>query len=460
MRITPNNKPSPEKCRKKNKVGEMSADNNELGIFRWFRRLSLRVWLAIGMTAAMLPLVIIMVVGYQTYRSEIARPFEEVLNAQHRVLVPLERIQYELWDIATAVNEFAELGDENYRTAFEETERAVAKQLEGLETAVDDHSKFSPILVGVEQQWGLLLDAAAKVEPGDATEADPNLLRFETVISETAKRVGDLAEDLRIESEASHLASLEAIRRLETFAIFAALVAVLFAGLGIYIIDFALINSTDKLVEGALRIARGDRERKIEVQVPPELASVADAFNVMTSQIIRQENALAEAARTDSLTGLLNRGEFDRLLAAHTEEADAGGGSFALLMLDIDHFKQFNDSHGHLAGDSALRQVAKLIKDAAREHDAVCRYGGEEFALILPGLSGSDAFLAADRVRQNVADQGVFLPDGSKEPMTVSIGVSVYGADDTDPSVVNSADQALYSAKHSGRNAVRVAVNR
>jgi|TARA_R110000868_G_C10973150_1_gene771286 diguanylate cyclase (GGDEF)-like protein len=409
------------------------------------------------MSIALFPLAAVAVYGYLQYHTQIAEPFREVLNTQHRLLLPIERVQGELWDISEAVNDFANDGNEAYRARFEATEREVATQLSALEALVSDHGRYRPILDGVEEQWSALLSAAGDVEAGEAALADPALHRFESAIAEVGKRLETMAEAIRLENEASHVAALSAMRQLEILATAAAIMSVLLIGAGIYIIDRALISSTDELVAGAMRIAAGDREREIDVQVPPELAAVANAFNVMTKQIIRQENELSAAARTDGLTGLSNRREFDRILAQQIEAAISENQVFALLLIDIDHFKRFNDSNGHLAGDDALRQIAASMKSAAREDDSTFRYGGEEFAMILPGLRAEAAFPAAERVRQTIADNGVFLSNGQQLSITVSIGVAIYGPLNTPPKIVGMADRALYAAKAAGRNAVKLA---
>ncbi len=427
-------------------------------VTHWLRSFSLRIWLSVGMSIALLPLAVMAVYGYLHYHNQIAKPFRDVLVTQHRLLLPIERVQGGLWDIAEAVGDFANEGKESYRNRFEATEREVATQLTELEQIVTDNRQFRPILDGIEQQWLILLNAAAQVSAGTAARSDPALHRFESAISETGKRLETLAEGLRKQNEESHKAALRAMRRLEITAIAAAILSVILVGTGIYIIDRALINSTDELVAGAMRIAAGDREREIDVQVPPELAAVANAFNVMTKQIIRQENELSAAARTDGLTGLLNRREFDRLLARQIDIAATGEEAFALLLIDIDHFKQFNDGHGHLAGDDALRQMAASMKSAAREGDSTFRYGGEEFAMILPGLRAEGAFPAAERVRQTIVENGVFLADGQHLSLTVSIGVAIYGPKNTPPKIVDLADRALYAAKAAGRNTVKLAV--
>ncbi|MEO1988570.1 MAG: diguanylate cyclase [Martelella sp.] len=426
------------------------------GLFgRWFRGLSLRAWLIVGFMMALLPVAALSAFWYLDYRDQLREPFRQVLHTQHKVSLALERIQGNLWDIATDVNDFAQTGDESYRDRFETAERDIAANLRDLEMITDDYPSFEPVLEGVSQQWALLLQAASDVAPLPGT-ADQPLMRFESVIAETGKRVESIAESMRLLNEESHRQALETMERLDRFAAIAGVLALVFSGIGIFIIDQALIRSTDKLVEGAMLVAGGTRNREIEVQVPPELASVAQAFNTMLKQINQQEDALSAAARADGLTGLYNRREFDRALDEAIAVSKESGEPFSLLMIDVDHFKQFNDTHGHLAGDDALRQVADTIELSARENDRAYRYGGEEFAMILPGLRTYEATAIAERLCNTIAAQTLILPDGQKQTLTVSIGISVFSPRVSPPNIIELADRALYAAKMEGRNQVKV----
>ncbi|AQZ53432.1 GGDEF domain-containing protein [Martelella mediterranea] len=426
------------------------------GLFgRWFRGLSLRAWLIVGFMMALLPVALLSAFWYLDYRDQLREPFRQVLHTQHKVSLALERIQGNLWDIATDVNDFAQTGDESYRDRFETAERDIAANLCDLEMITETYPSFDPVLEGVRQQWTLLLEAASNVSPLPGG-ADQPLMRFESVIGETGKRVESIAESMRLLNEESHRQALETMERLDRFAAIAGVLALVFSGIGIFIIDQALIRSTDKLVEGAMLVAGGTRNREIEVQVPPELASVAQAFNTMLKQINQQEDALSAAARADGLTGLYNRREFDRALDEAIAVSKESGEPFSLLMIDVDHFKQFNDTHGHLAGDDALRQVADTIELSARENDRAYRYGGEEFAMILPGLRTYEATAIAERLCNTIAAQTLILPDGQKQTLTVSIGISVFSPRVSPPNIIELADRALYAAKMEGRNQVKV----
>ena len=164
----------------------------------------------------------------------------------------------------------------------------------------------------------------------------------------------------------------------------------------------------------------------------------------------RVTRELRDSAHTDALTGLGNRRAFDaalgRLLAAHA----AGGPPFSLLLLDLDHFKAYNDSFGHPAGDEALRQAGLLLGIALRPGDIACRYGGEEFAVLLPGAGEDGAMRVAERIVQEIRG-GLW----TRRPVTASVGAATAQAGDDAHRVVERADAALYAAKRAGRDRAR-----
>lgn len=160
-------------------------------------------------------------------------------------------------------------------------------------------------------------------------------------------------------------------------------------------------------------------------------------------------------ATVDAVTGLFNRYELERALPRAINTAHASGTALSVLMADIDGMKQYNDLRGHPAGDSALRAVADAIRSAVRPVDQVARYGGDEMAVILPGLTMAEAEVVAARMVQAVAALGLGL-DGAKTrraPLTLSVGVStVLDPDCRARSLLARADEALYAAKRQGRN--------
>lgn len=172
---------------------------------------------------------------------------------------------------------------------------------------------------------------------------------------------------------------------------------------------------------------------------------------IVEVQVLLQKE---KGALVDELTGLYNRRYFNDAIVREVERFKRFGQRFSLVMLDVDHFKRFNDSYGHLAGDSALKAVATVLRETARTFDHVVRYGGEEFALILPHTDGEQALSAAERLRSAVAANPV--PVEGQEggvPLTVSLGTATFPEDAINGrDLVNRADEALYEAKRT-RNA-------
>ncbi len=158
---------------------------------------------------------------------------------------------------------------------------------------------------------------------------------------------------------------------------------------------------------------------------------------------------------TDPLTGVNNRRFFDRQLPVELERSRRLNQNVALLFVDIDFFKKINDEHGHAAGDRVLHQVAQSFLGHLRRIDSVFRWGGEEFALILPGTDADEALQTADRLREMVSQQRVTLDDGNDISVTVSVGAAIFPAHASgERELLRRADQALYRAKDEGRNRV------
>jgi diguanylate cyclase (GGDEF)-like protein len=161
---------------------------------------------------------------------------------------------------------------------------------------------------------------------------------------------------------------------------------------------------------------------------------------------------MEEMATTDGLTGLSNHRTFQERFAEMLARAERTGGKQALLLTDIDHFKKVNDTYGHPIGDVVLRGVAQVVRDCVRKVDLAARYGGEEFGIVLEGTDLAGARQLAERIRSEVQKQ-VFQSPKGPFGCTLSLGIAVYPDDGRDgKTIIDHADQSLYSAKHNGRN--------
>lgn len=170
------------------------------------------------------------------------------------------------------------------------------------------------------------------------------------------------------------------------------------------------------------------------------------------------ENELAELATRDPLTGLYNRREMTRLLDEEMTRAARYDHTMALLWIDFDHFKAINDSFGHAAGDAVLKNVSDRMRSGIRSVDAIGRFGGEEFVILLPEMGEQEALETAERLRQLVSDRPVPLDSGASAMLTISVGVAVFPIHAHSPGALCAvADKAMYRAKEAGRNCVIMA---
>jgi diguanylate cyclase (GGDEF)-like protein len=185
------------------------------------------------------------------------------------------------------------------------------------------------------------------------------------------------------------------------------------------------------------------------------LAQLVGATALASTLVLRSRELRLLSTR-DRFTGLLNRAVFNEQLEREVAFARREDGRFAVAMIDIDHFKKFNDTYGHAGGDEALRTVSKTLRESCRATDVVARYGGEEFALVLPGVMSGRATDLLERIRRVLAVKPIHLPNRSKPvSVTVSIGVALWPDDGQNAAeILQCADQRLYQAKSQGRDRV------
>ncbi len=202
------------------------------------------------------------------------------------------------------------------------------------------------------------------------------------------------------------------------------------------------------------------------VQVTRDMSQHCDDLNSKLSTSVEQIEELKgtlervkRESQKDPLTGVANRKCFDQTLMREVEEARSRNTPLCLCMIDLDHFKKFNDSFGHRMGDSALRIVASIFDHNVRDHDLVARYGGEEFALIMPNADLETAVKVSNRIRETLTEKRVVRRSTGEHlgSISVSVGVAQLQDGDTPDTLIDRADHALYESKRAGRNRVQPA---
>ncbi len=210
-----------------------------------------------------------------------------------------------------------------------------------------------------------------------------------------------------------------------------------------------------KLLEEIERLQRANAELR---QGLKELKELKDHYRETTRELKAARERMKQLSITDDLTETYNYRYFMESLELELRRAERYEYPISLMMLDIDHFKIYNDTHGHMAGDKVLREVASLIKVTVRHTDILARYGGEEFAVILIKTSLDEACQVAERVRKAVEDLTIDHEDTQPEgQLTVSVGVSTLCSQVSSmKELIKTADDALYEAKRAGRNRVAI----
>ncbi len=224
----------------------------------------------------------------------------------------------------------------------------------------------------------------------------------------------------------------------------------LIVGVVAYRLAALIARPLGRLTRAASKISAGD----LSVELPPggsgEAGYLTQVFNGMVASLRNHRAELERLSTTDVLTGLINRRHLMAVLAGETERSKRNGQPYSVLMLDVDHFKKYNDSHGHQAGDDVLARIGAVLHECIRAYDAAARYGGEEFLVMLSATGKDEALKVAERIRQRVRDEPF---RGGR--VTMSIGVAEYPAHgDSSDKVIGQADAALYEAKRAGRDRV------
>src|SRR5438270_4465958 len=275
----------------------------------------------------------------------------------------------------------------------------------------------------------VLADDHPRAEDLDATST-AIVREAQRIISERKREIGRALPELERDTDAMMASGL---------SVAWILVVLCFAGAQTTLRK--VVRPLEELSASADRIAAGDLTARAPIAGDHELYRLGTAFNRMADE-------LKARARTDDLTSLPNFRAFRERIDIEIERASRYPESFGILVLDLDRFKKFNDTFGHLAGNDALQRVARVIRETVRTVDFAARYGGEEFAVNVPEIDLASLAAIAERIRANVEALG---------DMTVSIGAALFAQDGKDAeSLFSAADERLYAAKSGGRNRVVV----
>jgi len=383
-------------------------------------------------------------------------------HLRSRVLLLAGAFTLALFAIAFGLSWRARLAQQRWTRLMDTETRAVAT----LEELIRAQNGFRTRFLAGQEPADRYRVVEQLLADDSLTRVDLGVLRgrvnaFRTIIEEPAPLSEDVAStSSAILVEAQQIISarkVEIARQLpalerETSSMMSSGLAVawIVALLGFAAVQVTLrkvVRPIEELSAAADRVAAGDLSARAPVAGDHEIATLGVAFNRMADE-------LKARARTDDLTGMPNFRAFRERIDGELERADRYPERFGVLVLDLDRFKKYNDTFGHLAGNEALRRVSQTIRETVRAVDFPARYGGEEFAVVLPQVDAPSLAAIAERIRANVES----LPapaDGDR--VTVSIGGALHPEDGNDrEALFRAADERLYEAKNAGRNRVVV----
>ena len=420
---------------------------------------SLRARVAVAMGLAVLPLAISAVAGYLILNHGVIGAYRDVAARQHEEIAPAQRLQIAMLDAAEQIDEFVDTRDMTFKSAYRDHRAQIEADFALLHKGLGARLEERTLIERARDDWTAADGLAIQITTvAKAAEDAAKLEQFDGAINASVDKIDAFYTEAERDVSGDYFDAELAYERSQWIAGIAAAVSLAMVIAGVIMFGHLVSVSVDRLVDGAARFAAGDRDYRIDIQVPPELKKVANEFNRMIERIHDSEEVLADQARRDGLTGLLNRRAFDEAIGDSFARMERLDERLAVLSIDLDHFKVVNDTHGHAAGDEVIRTLTRVVLANLRKIDRMFRVGGEEFIVTLPGADSTAAQSAAERIRTAVASEPVTV-DGKSIPITVSIGVAVASAPHPGrvDVLLKAVDEALYQAKESGRNRVVVA---
>ena len=419
-----------------------------------FHNASFRVKFCLGISTILLPLVIF--AGGTFYALEnLAASYHETTEEVIEEIPPVSQLKTLVFLAQMPPNDYLINHNPEEKKTFSYFVQQIDQNMTSLKETSFDHPAEQTLATLVIQSWENGKQLAAELfaihSPAKNTGANQLMKDFDEQLNRCTWALDQLElfafKEIR-EAQEHTEKNIASIRLSLAGTLIVGLLLSILSGL---LLAKSVLAPLKMLSQGAAQISRGEFE-PINYPAHNEFGAVIAAFNSMSVSLQKVQTDLKELAMRDGLTGLLNRREFEHLLAQELDRAKRGQNSVSLILLDIDHFKQVNDNHGHQVGDEVLRNLAKLLAKQIRTMDHLARYGGEEFVVIAP-TDITTALNIAERIRHavEISPQQDYQQKSFK--VTVSLGISSFPASaDKREELIRKADEALYRAKQSGRN--------
>ena len=412
------------------------------------------------LTAAMMlvPLAILVVVQYSVFNNTITH-LNNVIEHSSLELTGIKQLQHVMHMAVMAPNDYLVHGEVIERENYATSSSKVTMTINGMLKVMAQHPDELDLLQQVNQFWRQV-DQKAHNILATTNPVGNKAMAKEMELLDTAS-----GQAILVLEQMFNIVTQEIAEESEDAEYLSIIMTALIIGgttlsaLLILWLNRALANAVVKpiccLKNAANRVGEGDFSSCLSWPRQDEIGELSQSFDAMTKYLGKVHAELELLACQDGLTGILNRREFDRLFPIEFSRAVRYKHNLSLIMIDLDHFKEVNDKHGHVTGDTVLQIFATLVKKTIRDIDRFARFGGEEFVLILPEADREGACVLAERIRALVEGTNFGEPDGEPVRITISAGIANYpehGASEKE--IIDAADKVLYQAKHGGRNRV------
>lgn len=420
-------------------------------------RLPLRIRFLVGLGAMLVPLLALTAAAVFTIGALSRALHQTVDDVVTRSMMPLTHLQRDILRLTAPLHDHL-LGHAD-RRRFDTRVAHIDEGFDRLLAGPGLGSGKTQLIEEARQHWQAARPVAEAMlaipRPQDRHEL---MLEMKVFTDHTARAV-EFLEQAHQRMHAQIDRQLASARRLRQHALplilTALIVGIAIAAAGSALLTRAVLRPMEQLERGTRLLGEGQLSHRVAVHRADEFGRLGNAFNAMAQRLEEAQARLEDLAIHDGLTGLLNHRELLQRLESELARAIRYRRPLALLMLDLDEFKEVNDRHGHQAGDTVLKAVADCLRGELRPVDQLARYGGEEFAVILPETSFPGAVVLAHRIHAAVGALHIDVGEGRVVRITISVGVASFPEDaESVTRLLASADRALYAAKMAGRNRV------
>lgn len=418
-----------------------------------FTHLPLRTRFLVAMGIVFVPLVVV-ALGSSLFLGHAASTLNRVVEQSVYKLQTTSRLQNQIRKTHALAKDYAVTPRYTLQTQFESEARAVEDIFATILREPFVNPQEQVLLANVRREWNDSVVLANTIFSANASRA--SLFQLDQRVNQIMFALDQVYDAYYTEIGVQRAQINESEKRFLLIISGAVGLGLLIAIVGAVVLTRSVLGPLREFEKGMTRFSNENLSYRLTLDSRDEIGQLAREFNAMAERLMQHQHKLEDLSIRDGLTGIYNRRELEKRLHQECQRARRYHRPLSVLMLDIDHFKNVNDRYGHQAGDEVLITVADLIQLNVRPVDVVCRYGGEELAVILPETNAEGASTAAERIRSTVEDSITATPQGDMVHVTVSIGLATFPRDgDTAASLIHAADQALYVAKQEGRNLVR-----